>query len=67
VDLQGFIVGKKFIVKEVVVLKKGVLFTSHLMSWNFLTKSEKYYTSWLNAYHHGLQWEDGMIPLRVNT
>ncbi|KYN44942.1 hypothetical protein ALC56_00594 [Trachymyrmex septentrionalis] len=29
---------------------------------NFLTKSEKYCASWLSAYHHGLQWEDGMIP-----
>ena len=28
------------------------------MSWNFLTKSEKYCASWLSAYHHGLQWEE---------
>ncbi|KYN11060.1 hypothetical protein ALC57_16792 [Trachymyrmex cornetzi] len=32
------------------------------MSWSFLTKSEKYCVSWLSAYHHGLQWEDGTIP-----
>jgi len=32
------------------------------MPWNFLTKSEKYYASWLSAYHYGLQWEDEMIP-----
>ena len=32
------------------------------MSWNFLTKSEKYSASCLSAYHHGLQWEDEMIP-----
>jgi len=32
------------------------------MVWNFLTKSEKYCAYWLNAYHHGLQWEDEMIP-----
>ena len=32
------------------------------MPWNFLTKFEKYCASWLSAYHHGLQQENGMIP-----
>ncbi|KYN14911.1 hypothetical protein ALC57_12874 [Trachymyrmex cornetzi] len=66
VDLQGFIVGKKFIVKEVAVLRKGAILSHYIftcpMPWSFLTKSEKYCASWLSAYHHGLQWEDGMIP-----
>ena len=66
VDLQGFIVGKKFIVKEVAVLRKGAILSHHIftspMSWDFLTKSEKGYVSLLRAHHHGLQWKDGMIP-----
>ncbi|KYN10029.1 hypothetical protein ALC57_17844, partial [Trachymyrmex cornetzi] len=66
VDLQGFIVGNKFIVKEVAVLRKGAILSHYIftcsMSWSFLTKSEKYCVSWLSAYHHGLQWEDGTIP-----
>jgi len=32
------------------------------MPWNFLTTSEKDCASWLSACHHGLQWEDRMIP-----
>jgi len=56
----GFIVGKKFIAKEVVVLRKEAILShyifTHPMPWNFLTKSEKYCVSWLSAYHHGLQW-----------
>jgi len=51
VDLQGFIlailfIGKKFIVKELAVLRKGAILSHYIftcpMSWNFLTKSEKY-------------------------
>ena len=65
VDLQGFI-EKKFVVKEVAVLRKRTILFHYIftcpMPWNFLTKSEKYCASWLSAYHHGLQWEDGMIP-----
>jgi len=38
VDLQGFIIGKKFVVKEVMVLKKGAIlfhyiFTCHEIFW----------------------------------
>ena len=53
-DLQGFIVEKKFIMKEVVVLRKGAILSHYiftcLMPWNFLTKSEKYCAFWLSAY-----------------
>ncbi|KYN15986.1 hypothetical protein ALC57_11765 [Trachymyrmex cornetzi] len=64
-DLQGFVIGKKFIVKEVAVLRKAIL--SHYiftcpMPWSFFTKLEKYCASWLSAYHYGFQWEDGMNP-----
>ena len=65
VDLQEFIVGKKFIAKEVAVLKRKLFFHfifTCSMPWNFLTKSEKFCASWLSVYHHGLQWEDGIIP-----
>ncbi|KYM98822.1 hypothetical protein ALC62_10452, partial [Cyphomyrmex costatus] len=66
VDLQGFIVGKKFIAKEVAMLREGTILSHYIFTcpipWNYLTKSEKYCASWLGAYHHGLQWEDGMIP-----
>ncbi|KYM83281.1 hypothetical protein ALC53_06239 [Atta colombica] len=66
VDLQEFIVGKKFVVKEVTVLRKGfsIIFMCPV-PWNFLTKSEKYCASWLSDYHHGLQWEDGMISYNM--
>ena len=67
VDLQGFIVNKKFIVKEVAVLKQGTVLTHYIFStspvpWKFLTRSDRSCASWLSAYHHGLRWEDGMVP-----
>jgi len=58
VDLQGFIIEKKFIMKEVMVLRNGVILSNYIftcpMSRNFLTKLEKYCASWLSVYHHGL-------------
>ncbi|KYN01369.1 hypothetical protein ALC62_07842 [Cyphomyrmex costatus] len=66
VDLQGFVVDKKFIVKEVAVLRRGTVITHYIFScpipWNLLTRSDKSCASWLSAYHHGLRWEDGMVP-----
>ncbi|KYQ51411.1 hypothetical protein ALC60_09490, partial [Trachymyrmex zeteki] len=66
VDLQGFVVGKKFIVKEVAVLRRGAILTHYIFScpmpWNFLTRSYKSCASRLTAYHHGLRWDDGIIP-----
>ncbi|KYN36167.1 hypothetical protein ALC56_09480 [Trachymyrmex septentrionalis] len=64
VDLQGFIVNKKFIVKEVAVLKQGTVLTHYIFTspvpWKFLTRSDRSCASWLSVYH-GLRWEDGMI------
>jgi len=44
-DLQGFIVNKKFIMKEVAVLKQGTVLTHYIftspISWKFLIKSDK--------------------------
>jgi len=67
VDLQGFNVGSwEFVVKEVAVLKKGSILSHYIFAspypWDLLTKSERSCASWLIANHHGLQWEDGIIP-----
>ncbi|KYN03310.1 hypothetical protein ALC62_05848 [Cyphomyrmex costatus] len=66
VDLQGFVVDKKFIIKEVAVLRRRNVITHYIFScpipWNLLTRSDESCASWLNAYHHGLRWEDGMVP-----
>lgn len=65
VDLQGFIVREKFVVKEVAVLRDGTVLTHHVftapMAWDLLTKSEKSKACWLTANHHGLNWKDGDI------
>jgi len=56
-DLQGFIVGSWFVVKEVAMLKKGSVLSHYIFAspspWNLLTKSEKSCGSWLIANHHG--------------
>ncbi|KYN10237.1 hypothetical protein ALC57_17635 [Trachymyrmex cornetzi] len=69
VDLQGFIINKKFIVKKVAVLREGTILThyifSHPMPWHFLTRFDKSCVSWLSAYHHGLRWDDGMVPYSI--
>jgi hypothetical protein len=69
VDLQGFTVKNRFVVKEVAVLKKGTILSHYIFAspvpWKFLTRSEKSCASWLIAYHHGLRWNDGMVPYSV--
>jgi len=67
VDLQGFNIGSwEFVVKEVAVLKKGSILSHYIFAssypWDLFTKSERSCASWLIASHHGLQWEDGIIP-----
>ncbi|XP_077258527.1 uncharacterized protein LOC143895348 [Temnothorax americanus] len=66
VNLQRFLVGMKFVVKEVAVLRKGCVLTHHIfnypMPWNLLTKSDKSCATWLIRNHHGLRWEDGNVP-----
>ena len=68
VDLQGFIVNKKFIVKEVAVLKQGIVLTHYIFTssvpWKFLTRSDRSCASWLSAYHYGLRWKDGMVSCK---
>ncbi|KYN09585.1 hypothetical protein ALC57_18295 [Trachymyrmex cornetzi] len=57
VDLQGFIIEKRFIVKEVAILKNGNILTHYIstspMPWRFLTKSDKRHATWLMRNHHG--------------
>ena len=66
VDLQGFIIGRNFIVKEVAILRDGSVLSHYFFGspvpWHVLTKFEKSQASWLIGHHHGLQWEDGNVP-----
>jgi hypothetical protein len=68
VDLQGFPLSRVrgFVVKEFAALRKGSVLSHYIFEspepWELLMKSEKSCASWLAAYHHGLQWKNGMIP-----
>ena len=48
------------------MLKQGTVLTHYIFTspvpWKLLTRSDRFCASWLIAYHHGLQWEDGTIP-----
>ena len=52
--------------KEVAVLRQGNVLSHYIftnpVSWKFLTKSERSCSSWLTVFHHGLRWEDGIVP-----
>ncbi|KYN05851.1 hypothetical protein ALC62_03218, partial [Cyphomyrmex costatus] len=51
VDLQGFVVNGRFVVKEVAVLKHETVLTHYIFTnpvpWKFLTRSDKSCASWL--------------------
>lgn len=68
VDLQGFTVRDKFVVKEVAVLRNGKELIHHLFrapfNWNLLTAFEKSRACWLTANHHGLRWNNGDVEYR---
>jgi len=59
-------VNKKFIVKEIAILKQGTVLTHYIfmssVPWKFL-RFNRSCASWLSAYHHGLR-ED---PMRRNA
>jgi len=42
VDLQGFVVGRRFVVKEIAVLRKGAILSHYIFTcpilWNILTR-----------------------------
>ncbi|KYN21090.1 hypothetical protein ALC57_06545 [Trachymyrmex cornetzi] len=55
--------------KDKPVLKNGNILTHYIftrsMPWRFLTKSDKRHATWLMTNHHGLQWNDGIVPYRM--
>ncbi|EFN84115.1 hypothetical protein EAI_08476 [Harpegnathos saltator] len=65
VDLQGFIIRKRFIVKEAAILRNGTILSHYIstspMPWEFLTRSEKSRACWVTDNHHGLRWGDGTV------
>jgi len=65
VDVQGFIVNDRFVVKEVAVLCHGRELTHYIfqpsMDWNLLTRAERIQACWLTANHHTFNWNDGYI------
>ncbi|KYN17405.1 hypothetical protein ALC57_10306, partial [Trachymyrmex cornetzi] len=67
--LIRFLVDKRFVVKEVAVLKNGSELTYYIftcpMPWRFLTKTDQSHASWVMTHHHGLRWYDGMVPYRI--
>ncbi|KYN08215.1 hypothetical protein ALC62_00802 [Cyphomyrmex costatus] len=58
-------------IKQVAVLKKGTILTHyiffHPIPWRLLSKADQTHASWLMANHHGLLWNDGMVPYRMAT
>jgi len=68
VDLQGFLVGRHFVVKEFAALKDGFELSHYIFGcsvpWDSLTKAERHQVMWLIENHHGRmgQWEDGIVP-----
>lgn len=66
VDLQGFVIDGRFVVKEAAVLREGYVLSHYVfaspMPWHFLRRTEKAEASWLIARHHGLRWNDGSVP-----
>src|SRR5580765_3034104 len=65
VDLQGFTVSNKFIVKVVAVLRRGTVLAHYIFQspipWRLLTRSEQCQALWLMVNHHELEWEDGTV------
>ncbi|KAL6252206.1 hypothetical protein P5V15_009228 [Pogonomyrmex californicus] len=70
VDLQGFIVREKFIVRGGNIKKKGKKLTYRMfrevIPWNLLTKAEKSKVCWITSNHHGLQWSDSDVAYRLS-
>jgi len=65
-DLQGFLVGRHFVVKEFAALKDGFELSHYISGcsylWILLSKSERHQVMWPIKNRYGIQWEDGMIP-----
>lgn len=64
VDVQGFMIGSKFILKEAAVLIRGTRQMAHWVftppiPWVMLDNCSKRQCMWLTKHHHGLSWTDG--------
>jgi len=61
-DLQGFLVGRYFVVKEFAVFKDGFKLSHYIFGsvpWSSTTKAGR---CDVIENRHGIQWEDGMVP-----
>jgi len=64
VDLQGFLVGRHFVIKEFAALKDEFELPHYIFGspypWTLLSKSESHHAMWLIENRHGIHWEDGI-------
>jgi len=69
VDLQGFLIRRDFVVKEFAALKEGHVLSHYIFEcpypWDILSRSERYQAIWLIENHHGIHWEDGIVPYEM--
>jgi len=69
VDLQEFLVGRHFVIKEFAALKDEFELSHYIFGysvpWDNLTKAERHQAMWVIENRHGIQWEDGMVPYCV--
>ncbi|KAL6258294.1 hypothetical protein P5V15_010236 [Pogonomyrmex californicus] len=65
VDLQGFLVGGQFVVKEFAALRKRTVLFHYIFAssipWHFLASADKSRARWVIRHHYRLRWDDGMI------
>ncbi|KAL6258202.1 hypothetical protein P5V15_010130 [Pogonomyrmex californicus] len=65
VDLQGFLVGGQFVVKEFTALKERTVLSHYIFTspipWHFLASADKSRARWVIRHHHRLRWDDGTI------
>ncbi|KAL6256644.1 hypothetical protein P5V15_012756 [Pogonomyrmex californicus] len=65
VDLQGFLVGGQFVVKEFAALRKRTVLSHYIFAsfipWHFLASVDKSRARRVIRHHHRLRWDDGTI------
>lgn len=69
IDMQGFIVREKFVIKEIFIFEGDGRNLIHYiflppMAWNQLTKAKKSRASWLILHQHKLSWCSGDVEYR---
>jgi len=59
VDLQGFLIGRHFVIKEFAALKDGFELSHYIFvcpyPWTLFSKSERHQAMWLIENRHGIQ------------